>query len=190
MTAALLVYRNSTPEVMAWAEDIRARERKVLEDRLVWMRAIYDAAGVPDPEPYDKNVRSAWIRNGGAFIGMSWPRELDDQLPEHWFRPVKDDHLVRPRATGAGKKIIAEMRRFDRPDARRELEQKFGMHGVTFAGTGLYSCGVHYEDDSVWVTWASADVAEEKWAQNVGDHGWVRVPLVEYIGRFGEDVMK
>jgi len=185
--SALLSYRNSTPEVMAWADDIRAREKVVLTARMEWMKAIYDEAGVPDPEPYNKHVRSAWIRDSGAFIGLSWPRKLDDHLPTGWFRPVKEQHLVRPR--GNNKTAIAEMHKYDRPDARRELEKSFGMHGRTFAGMGFYTCGIRYEDDGVWVTWASTDVAKEPWAQKVGDFGWVRVPLVEYIQRFGEDAL-
>lgn len=187
--SALLAYKNDRPEVMAWSVDIRAREKAVTAARFEWMNAIYNAHGVPDPEPYDKHVRSAWIRNGGAFIGLSWPRELDGNLPDGWFRPVKEQHLVRPRGDSRGKKVIAEMRQFDRPDARRELEKRFGMHGRTFAGMGLYSCGISYQDDGVWVTWASTDVAKEPWTEKLADYGWVRVPLVEYIERFGEDAL-
>jgi hypothetical protein len=194
--SALLVYRNSTPEALAWAEDYKARAKEVLDARLEWMKAIYDAAGVPDPEPYDKNVRSAWIRSGGAFIGLSWPRSMDSQLPEGWFRPAKEQHLVRPRADKRGKKIIAEMRRYDRPDARRELAEKFGMPDHLFAGNGLYTNGVAMKDDGVWVTWGSKDVEDELADPKVmrhyprfADAGWVRVPLVEYIERFGEDAL-
>jgi len=186
MPSARLIYCNSTPEIMAWSEDVHERERTILAARLEWMKGIYDAAGVPDPEVYDKHIRSAWV-NDGRMAGLSWPRDMDDKLPDGWFRPVKDPHLVRPR--GSNKKTLAEMRKYDRPDQRHELEVRFGMHGRSFAGLGLYSCGIQHEQDGVWVTWASKDIAKEKWAQNLAEHGWVQVPLVDFINRFGEDAL-
>lgn len=178
---ALLAYRNATPEVMAWAEDYKARSKAVLDARFEWMSALYDAHGVPD----DDSVRGAFIR-GCSFSGLSWPHDIP--LPHGWFRPAQTPQLVRPRGnTKAGKAAGAEMAKFDRPDARRELHRKFGMPEHVFAGNGLYSCGVRMEDDGVWVTWATRDVAQERAMANVADHGWERIPLVDYIQRFGED---
>ncbi|WP_100499392.1 hypothetical protein [Geodermatophilus chilensis] len=183
---ALLIYRNATPEVMAWAEDYKARAQQVAAARWGWMADLYDAHGVPDDTPdSDARIRGAFTR-GCAFSGLSWPDDIP--LPDGWFRPVKTPQLVRPRAnTKAGKTALAEMARFDRPDARRELRKKFGMPEHVFAGSGLYTSGVRMEDDGVWVTWASRDVAHEKEMANVGDHGWERIPLARYIDRFGED---
>lgn len=180
---ALLVYRNSTPEVMAWAEDYKARAERIAAERWEWMRTLYDAHGVPD----DDKVRGAFTR-GCTFSGLAWPKDVP--LPDGWFRPVKTPQLVRPRQNvKAGKDAAAQMARFDRPDARRELSKRFGMPEFVFHGSGLYNHGVQFEDDGVWVTWGDRGIADEKDMADVESFGWVRVPLTEYIERFGEDAL-
>ena len=187
-----LVYRNSTPEVMAWSIDVRERATKVAAERWSWAAQFWDAAGVPEKDEHDRRLRQLWVRDSGALTGLNWPRNMDDRLPAGWFRPVKEDHLVRPRGDKKNAAVIAEMKRLSTPDQRQELG-KFGMPGVTFAGSGLYSCSTRHEDDGVWVGWASKDVEDELNETNrhrpktPAEHGWVKVPLVEYLQRFGED---
>lgn len=180
--SARLAYRNNRPDVLAWAAEYKTRSQSVHSARYEWMSALYDAHGVPD----DDKVRGAFMRGGTTFSGISWPDDVP--LPDGWFRPVKTPQLVRPRGSvKAAKAALADMARFDRPDARRELRAKFGMPDFVFHGSGLYNCGVRMEDDGVWVTWAERGIADEKEMAQVGDHGWERIPFVEYVQRFGED---
>ncbi|MCU1617369.1 MAG: hypothetical protein JWO98_4909 [Frankiales bacterium] len=177
--SALLVYKNERPEVLAWAVDVRGRITKNNAARFEWMTALYDAHGVPD----DDKVRGAFSR-GCEFSGISWPDSVP--LPAGWFRPVKTPQLVRPRHNS--KAALAEMARFNRPDARGELAKRFGMPEITFVGNGLYTNGLDFtQDDAVWVTWGTRDAVDK--LGDVESHGWVRVPLVEYIERFGEDAL-
>jgi hypothetical protein len=180
---SLAAFRNDGPDVMAWATDYKARSTQVHTARYEWMTALYDAHGVPEDD------RGAFV-NGERFSGISWPTAIP--MPEHWFRPVKTPQLIRPRAKGAGNRILKEMGQFDRPDARRELSSQFGMPQFLFAGAHLYTNGVRFEDDGVWVTWghkACADEIANNEHYDVEAHGWVRVPLVEFIERFGEDAL-
>lgn len=180
---SLAAYRNSKPEVMAWAEDYKRRSTEVHQARYEWMSALYDAHGVPEDD------RGAFV-SGERFSGISWPRNTP--LPEHWFRPVKTPQLVRPRAKGQGNKLLKEMAKFDRPDARNELQKRFGMPVLLFVGAHLYTNGVRFEDDGVWVTWGArecADAIEKDKEHDIAAHGWVRVSMVEFIERFGEDAL-
>lgn len=187
-----LAYRLSTPEALAWAEDYKARVVAVKDARHDWMDKLYDAHGIPGE--HDGKVRGAFVR-GEAFSGLAWPK--DAPLPDGWFRPVKTPQLVRPKeSTKAGKVAAKEMRQFDTPSMRGEIRKRFGMPDHLFAGNGLYTCGVRLENDGVWVTWASRDVEDELNDPKVMRHhpgfegaGWVRVPLAEYIVRFGEDAL-
>lgn len=174
---ALLVYRNDAPEVLAWFEDFKARMIAAREKRTDWMAALYDAHGVPD----DETVRGAFVR-GERFSGIAWPKDTD--LPRGWYRPVKTPELIRPKG---GSKASKDMTRFDLPDMRRELNERFGMPRVIFHGLGMFSPGVRLEDDGAWVTWGSKDVVDQ--LADIEARGWVRVPLVEFIARFGEDAL-
>jgi hypothetical protein len=179
--SALLVYKNATPEAMAWAEDFKARTRKTLDARAEWMSALYDAHGVPD----DEQSRGAFVREE-TFSGLAWPN--DCPLPNGWFRPVKTPQLIRPLGNRkAGKVALAEMAKLNYPDARQEMRERLGMPGHAFVGLGLYRPGVKPEDDAVWVTWGTRDASDV--IGNVASFGWQRVPLVEYIARFGEDAL-
>jgi hypothetical protein len=175
--SALLVYRINTAEAMAWAEDIKVRTIATREARADWMDKLYNAHEVPD----DDSVRGAFVQ-GKQFSGISWPKGTD--LPRGWYRPVKSPELIRPKG---GSKASKDLRRFDLPDMRRELNERFGMNPVVFHGLGMYSPGVRLEDDGVWVIWGSKDFADQ--LHDVEAHGWVRVPLTEYIERFGEDAL-
>ena len=176
---ALLVYRNDTAPVMAWAKDADQRGRATQTARFQWMEAVYDAADVPE------ELRGAFIQDGHRFSGIAWPETIP--LPKGWLRPRDTPQLIRPRlGVKIGKTIDAQMREFDFPDTRAELRQ-FGMPGHASVGLSFLSCGVRAEDDGVWVTWGNKDVANS--LGDVESNGWVRVPLVEYIERFGEDAL-
>lgn len=181
--SALLVYRNSTPEVMAWAEGFKARTSEIGSRRTKWMDAFYSehAPRIPD------NKRGTFSR-GNVFSGVMWPERMDP--PKGWRRPSYGDaRLIIPdQRYKVGKAAVAAMDALAWPDARRELSQQHGMR--SFATTPLahyWTPGVAIEDDGVWITWGSRDVAPE--LGDVESHGWARVPLVEYIERFGEDAL-
>jgi len=177
MTVPALVYRNSTPELLAWAADVQARHVQTTQERQVWMDALYDTAGVPTGDP----TRVAYFQ-GHRFSGLGWPDGVD--LPRGWFRPVKTPQLIRPRASN--KRLEKELQRYSQPDQRRELEELHGMRGRAFSGLGLYSCGVRLEEDAVWVTWGTQGVTREL-EPAATEHGWERVTLVQYLQRFGEE---
>jgi hypothetical protein len=175
--SALLVYRNSTPEIMTWAEDFKSRTIAAREARMAWMDALYSAHGVPE----DESVRGAFVQ-GERFSGISWP--TDTNLPRGWYRPTKSPELIRPKS---GSKASKEIHHFDLPDMRHELNERFHMKPVVFHGLGMFSPGVRIEDEAVWVMWGSRDVADQLGEAEA--HGWVRVSLVDYIARFGEDAL-
>jgi hypothetical protein len=181
--SALLIYRNDSPDALTWAEDYKARSSSIHKARWEWMARLYDEHDIAE------EARGGFTRDrSGTFSGISWPTDVP--LPAGWFRPVKTPELIKPRSnTAPGKRLWKEMARFDQPDVVAELRERFGMPEVVFAGLHIYSAGVRFEDDAVWVTWGDRKVADLIDAEKLAEHGWVRVPLVDYIKRFGEDAL-
>lgn len=177
---ALLVFRNDTAPVMEWAADVERRTNDIATARYEWMTKLYDEHDVPEDQ------RGAFTAGPYRFSGILWPDSMP--LPTGWLRPKDSPQLIRPRlGVKVGKRIDTEMRQFDRPDLGEEMHQRFGMPDRAFAGLSMWSCGFRKEDDGIWVTWGTKDVLPQ--LGDVESHGWVRVPLVEFIERFGEDAL-
>lgn len=180
--STLLVYRNTTPDVMAWAAEITARTSDVGERRTAYVDALCEAHGGPG-----EDERGAYS-NGNEFIGIAWPAETP--VPKGWRRPSDDHRLIKPHlSTRIGKAAAAELSTMAWPDPRDELSRLHGMRSLAIVPdtNRYYTPGVRIETDGVWVTWGSRDVAgllPEAFA-----HGWDRVSLAEYIARFGEDAL-
>jgi hypothetical protein len=172
----LLVYRNTTPEAMEWAEDFKARATSINEARHKWMETFYDLYKVPE------YARGAFVR-GEEFTGITWPEDMP--LPTRWFRPVAIPQLIRPR--GNARALIAEMKAFNAPDVRAELREHLGMPSYILVRERFLSCGVRLEDDGVWVTWGAREVADQPEMADISGQGWERVVLSAFIERFGEE---
>ena len=181
MSIPELVYRNRSAEAMTWAADVQARHEQIVKDRLAWMDAMYEDAGVPADHP-DRGAYFGGHVYTHQLTGLAWP--ADAPLPRGWYRPVKSPELIRPRASS--QKQLQTLTRYSQPDQRAELSDQLGMRGRAFAGLSYLACGVRLEKDAVWVFWGTAAVAPEVEPRAL-EYGWERVPLRDVLQRFTEE---
>jgi len=180
MSIPHLVYRNTRPELLAWREDVQARLRACGDARDAFLdRFCTEHGGPPQGE------RGTFSR-GTECTGVAWPQ--DTPVPKGWRRPADDPRLIRPHlSTRIGKAAQLELDQLRWPDVQEELSRLHGMRSWAAPPmTGrYYTPGVRLEEDAVWATWGTQDVAADVEPDATG-HGWERVSLVEYLQRFGE----
>lgn len=181
--SALLAYRNESPEALAWAEDYKARYESKRAVVIDWLDRFCEAHGGPP-----KAERATWSYDDGRITGISWP--VDAEVPSGWRRkPDNRKQIVPHRGSRKGKDADKLLAQLSGPSLEDEVDEKFGMPRRVMVAeqSRMYRYGFRMEDDGLWVTWGSRDVEAKLPA--VAERGWVRVPLVKYIERFGEDAL-
>ena len=180
---ALLIYRNSTPEALAWFADYDRRYREIRAEVIDWLDRFCDENGGP---PREK--RATWSYGDGRVYGISWPESA--AIPRGWRRNPSRRETIRPHmGTRIGKDADKFLLGLRGPSIDNELQERFGMPRRVMVAehSRMYSYGFRATDDALWVTWGTRDVVDK--LGDVESHGWVRVPLTEYIERFGEDAL-
>lgn len=180
---ALLVYRNSTPEALAWFADFDKRYRENRSKVIDWLDRFCDAHGGP---PRDE--RATWSYGDNRVYGITWP--IDAEVPKGWRRNPDRRGTIRPHmGTRMGKDADKLLASLGGPSLDDEMADRFGMPRRVMVSehNRMYRYGFRATDDALWVTWGTRDVIDK--LGDIGSHGWVRVPLTEFIERFGEDAL-
>jgi len=180
---ALLVYKNESATAVSWMQDYKRRYKAKRTEVMDWLDRFCDAHGGPP-----KAERATWSYNDGRLTGIGWPRESD--VPKGWRRkPDNRDQIVPHRGSRVGKDADKLLAQLSGPFLDDEVEKQLGMprRAWVIEHSRSYRYGLRMEDDALWVTWGSRDCAEK--LGDVAAHGWVRVPVAEYIERFGEDAL-
>lgn len=128
---------------------------------------------------------STQLKDGLAEIGMAGYKVYYDQVdgnimgltpkdgdvPDGWRIDARTGYLKPRLSTKQGKAIGAKLDALRRPDPR-DLQ---GMPKHAFAGLSFLTCGLHYLDDALYVTW-SKPIPEGQIDRGI----WERVKLSEY----------
>lgn len=181
--STLLVYKNETPEIAAWTADFEQRHKEMRQRQSEWLDRTHVSLGVTAEQ-----VGHELLTYGPQLAGISWPVDMD--VPKGWRRNPSERRTIVPhRSTKIGRHAEDEMRLLYAPDIREELGKRFGVPWSVFVAEHhrMYRCGYRFEDGVGWVTWGTRDVEDK--LDRMADHGWVRVPLVDFIQKFGEDAL-
>lgn len=150
MTADLVVYRSTHPDVLATWDELREHRREIGAKLHEFARAV-------DPER-DRNIvgDGSGERVNGLAHDPDWP------VPAGW-RVVNRGllHIVPRLSTKAGKAAAERLSRLQPQDPRHVLSVKHGIPSAFFGGSGdsmpgirFYSPGVQQLGDALYVTWA------------------------------------
>lgn len=167
-----LVYRSTNPDTIAAARAAIAARQAIIRRR----SAFSESQG---------GTGFRFSRWDGSMVGLNF----DGELPKGW-RP-QGDYAVPDLRTKLGKEYAATMAELREPK-EADVIRATGMAEQAYVAIdwrervyspGFDSADLDADTPAVYVTWGSADVAEQVEAELDPAHGWERMPLSQWYAR-------
>ncbi|WP_404474781.1 hypothetical protein [Microbacterium aerolatum] len=186
-----LVFKTTSPDAIAWHENLVCLRKEEFELRKAFEDEIVALFGPSQRDTYERDEhgnrkaqtgRPLWVRGDIAFALDS---AYDEQPPvdSGWRLDSKDRNWQPKLASKAGKEWKRRLGELNLVHMRTRWRE-IGIPEVVFAGMRMYSPGLSYDDQTktLYVLWGTQYV-EDEWAASTSklpNIEWTKVPLSEW----------